>query len=64
MKVGECKKLTNNKFIKAIWLTKWMPTKEYQVLGLCTDENKDAIGWCVLFSGTLGEARDYAKRCN
>ena len=64
MKVGECKELTNNKLIKKIWLTKWMPTKEYQVWGLRTDENQNATGWCVLFGGTLGQARNYAKRYN
>lgn len=64
MKVGERKNLANNNSIKEIRLTKWMPIKEYQVWGLRVDENKKATGWCVLFSGTLGQARNYAKLYN
>ncbi len=58
MKLGEHKKLLNNGYVKELWLTKWKPTKEYQIWGLVSD------GWAVLFSGTLKQAREYAKHWN
>lgn len=64
MKLGEHKRLKNGGNIREIWLTKFRPTKEYQVWGLCTDENGKATGWSVLFSGTLKQARNYTKLWN
>lgn len=54
----------NGGSIREIWLTKWKPTKEYQVWGLHIDENGKATGWCVLFGGTLKQARNYATLWN
>lgn len=69
MKLGDIKE-TTKKFtawgysIKSVWLTKWMPTGEYQVLGLCWGEDKKSHGWCTLYScKSLKEARAYAKAC-
>ena len=52
--------------IERIWLTKWMPTGEYQVMGLCVEYAEDgtrlrATGWCTLFGGTLKACRAYAR---
>lgn len=58
MKLGEHKKVTNGGCVREIWLTKWKPTKEYQVWGLVSD------GWAVLFGGTLKQARQYARNYN
>ena len=60
MRIGEHRILKNGYPIRELWLTKWVPTKEYQVWGLCIDKDGKATGWCVLFSGTLKQARDYA----
>lgn len=60
MKVGERRKTVNDDHIKEVWLTRWKPAKEYQVWGLRVDENGDATGWCVLYSGTLKGARNCA----
>lgn len=59
MKLGEHKKLTNGGSISEIWLTKWKPTKEYQVWGLQVDKNGNATGWLVMFSDTLKQAKNY-----
>lgn len=69
MKLGDIKETTKKITawgygIKSVWLTKWMPTGEYQVLGLCWGEDEASHGWCVLFSSSsLKEARAYAKAC-
>lgn len=69
MKLGEMKeaskKITVWRYhINRIWLTKWMPTGEYQVWGLCWGEDHQAHGWYTLFSSkSLKEARAYAKAC-
>ena len=64
MKLGEHKNLKNGGSIREIWLTKWKPTKEYQIWGLHIGEGGKATGWCVLFSGTLKQARNYATLWN
>lgn len=61
MKLGERRKLQNDKNLSEIWLTKWMPTKSYQVWGLVKDGTGGHSGWFVLFDGTLKEARAYAR---
>ncbi|MCD8013318.1 MAG: hypothetical protein LUG99_09100 [Lachnospiraceae bacterium] len=72
MRLGEEKELARGAKkvgkheIEKIQLTKWMPTGEYQVIGLCADYAEDgtrlgAAGWCTLFGGTLKEARAYAE---
>lgn len=38
--------------------------KKYQVWGLRIGEDGKATGWCVLFSGTLKQARNYATLWN
>lgn len=58
MKLGEHKKVTSVSYVREIWLTKWKPTKDYQVWALFPD------GWAVLFIGTLKQARQYAARWN
>lgn len=69
LKLGEMKE-TSKKItawgytIKRVWLTKWMPTDEYQVWGLCWGTDNQSHGWCTLFSSkSLKEARAYAKAC-
>lgn len=64
MKLGEHKTLKNGGSIREIWLTKWKPTKKYQVWGLHIGKDGKATGWCVLFSGTLKQARNYATLWN
>lgn len=64
MKIGEHKILKNGGSIREIWLTRSKPKKEYQVWGLHIGEDGKATGWCVLFSGTLKQARNYATAWN
>lgn len=64
MKLNEHRKLKNSGSIKELWLTKFKPTQKYEVWGLHRNENGEATGWIVLFSGTLKEARKYAKDWN
>lgn len=61
MKLGEHRTLRNDDHIKEIWLTKWKPTKEYQVWGLIKNQNGKVEGWAVLHGGTLKECRQFAE---
>lgn len=44
--------------IERVWLTKWLPTGHYQLLGLVRKEDGEANGWCVLKdSERIGDCR-------
>lgn len=63
MKLGEIKVVGNGikmwgGKIEQIWLTKWLPTMHYQLLGLVRLPNGRANGWCVLTdSARIGDCR-------
>ena len=68
MKLGEMREATNNVEvwggnIEKVWLTKWMPTKHYQLLGLVRLPNGNANGWCILLdSENLKACREAARQ--
>lgn len=63
MKLGEIKFVNNmvkmwGGTIEQVWLTKWLPTGHYQLLGLVRLSNGNANGWCVLKdSEHIGDCR-------
>ena len=47
--------------IEQVWLTKWIPTGHYQLLGLVRLSDGRANGWCVLMdSKKIGDCRKAA----
>ena len=47
---------------RKLWLCKWVPTGEYQVLALVWDEVNDvAKGWATVYGGTIAGARRFIK---
>lgn len=62
MRLGEIKEVSKKVrrwggYIEQVWLAKWMPTGEYQLLGLVRRDDGTANGWCTLKQGTLKECR-------
>ena len=66
MKLGEIKKVDRGVQmwggkIEQVWLTKWMPTKHYQLLGLVRLENGKVKGWyCLKDSAHIADCRKAA----
>lgn len=68
MKLGETKEVSNGVEmwggkIEKVWLTKWLPTNHYQLLGLVRLPNGKADGWCCLEdSEHIGDCRKAALK--
>lgn len=67
LKLGEIREVSKKVrmwggYIEQVWLAKWMPTGEYQLLGLVRLDNGNANGWCTLKQGSLKECRAAVAR--
>lgn len=56
LRLGEVRDADDGKM--KVWLTKWIPTGEYQILQF----RREWGGWVTGYAGTLKEARAYARR--